>query len=202
MRIVGGKHRGRTIESPTGAGVRPTSDRARESLFNILEHGRFSADGTSLLPGAHVLDVFSGTGAFAIEALSRGAADATLIDNDPAAMVLARRNLTTLGESAHATLVQSDATRPPPAPRRHEIVFLDPPYTTGLGAPVLEALAAAGWLAPDAVCIVETGSKERFAPPQGFIALDERRYGRAKLTFLRYEAGAPAARPGLSHRSV
>jgi 16S rRNA (guanine966-N2)-methyltransferase len=202
MRVIGGKHRGRAIEGPAGEGVRPTSDRARESLFNILEHGRFSEDGTSLLPGARVLDVFSGTGAFAIEALSRGAADATLIDNDPAAMALARRNLRTLGETAHATLVQADATRPPPAPRLHEIVFLDPPYASGLGVPALEALAAAGWLAPGAVCIVETGSKERFAPPQGFLVLDERRYGRAKLSFLRREEDMKGARTEALHRGV
>lgn len=187
MRIVGGRHRGRKIESPgdnaTDA-LRPTSDRARESLFNILEHGRFSKDGTSLVPGARVLDVFCGTGAFALEALSRGAASATLIDKDPAAIVLVHRNLKALDEGAKARVLQADATKPPPASEPHDLVFLDPPYRSGLAGPALTALAASGWLAADALCIIESEQRDEVVPP-GFVVLDERRYGRAKLTFLR-----------------
>lgn len=189
MRIVGGRHRGRKIESPGETGketLRPTSDRARESLFNILEHGRFSRDGTSLVPGARVLDVFAGTGAFALEALSRGATSATLIDSEPASITLIHRNLKALDETAKARVIQTDATKPPRAPGPHDLIFLDPPYRSGLAGPALAALDAAGWLAPQALCIVEVGGREDCAPP-GFAALDERRYGRAKLIFLRKE---------------
>jgi 16S rRNA (guanine966-N2)-methyltransferase len=189
MRIVGGTHRGRKLFGPEDESdaLRPTSDRARESLFNILEHGRFSADGTSLVRGAHVLDVFCGTGAFALEALSRGAVAATLVDKDPAAIALAHRNLAALGESGRAQVVQADATKPPPARAAHALTFLDPPYRSGLGAPALEALDAAGWLTPGALCVVETERSEPFAAPQGFKVLDERSYGRARLLFLRRE---------------
>ena len=187
MRIVGGTHRGRKLFGPEDESdaLRPTSDRARESLFNILEHGRFSADGTSVVRGAQVLDVFCGTGAFALEALSRGALAATLVDKDPAAIALAHRNLSALGESGRAQVVQADATKPPPARAAHALAFLDPPYRSGLAARALEALDAAGWLASGALCVVETERREAFTPPAGFTMLDERHYGRARLLFLR-----------------
>lgn len=196
MRIVGGRHRGRKIEGPGDAGkdtLRPTSDRARESLFNILEHGRFSTDGTSLVRGARVLDAFCGTGAFALEALSRGAASATLIDSDPAAIVLVHRNLATLGEGAKARVVQADAAKTLRALDAHDLVFLDPPYGSGLAIPALGALAAAGAIDPGALCVVELEHRETLSPPPGFTPLDERRYGRAKLVFLRLDA--PKAGP-------
>jgi 16S rRNA (guanine966-N2)-methyltransferase len=189
MRIVGGRHRGRKIFGPEddGEALRPTSDRARESLFNILEHGRLSRDGTSLVREARVLDVFCGTGAFALEALSRGAASTTLIDKDPAAIALAHRNLTALGDSARARVIQADATNPPRATDAHTLAFLDPPYRSGLAEPALIALAAAGWLAAEALCIVEIERRERCEAPPGFTMLDERSYGRARLVFLRKE---------------
>jgi 16S rRNA (guanine966-N2)-methyltransferase len=187
MRIVGGTHRGRKLFGPDDEddALRPTSDRARESLFNILEHGRFSADGTSLVRGARVLDVFCGTGAFALEALSRGADAATLIDKDPAAIALVHRNLAALGESARARVVQTDAINPPRASDVHTLAFLDPPYRSGLAARVLTALDAAGWLAPGALCVVEVERRETVDPPSGFDLLEERNYGRARLVFLR-----------------
>jgi len=188
MRIIGGRNRGRRIESPEATGkeaLRPTSDRARESLFNILEHGRFSQDGTSLVPGARVLDAFCGTGAFALEALSRGGASATLIDNDPAAIALVHRNLKVLGESERARVIQADATAPARAGEPHDLIFLDPPYRSGLAPAALAALDATGWLAPGALVAVELEAREDFAPPAGFLRLEERRYGRAKFVFLR-----------------
>jgi 16S rRNA (guanine966-N2)-methyltransferase len=187
MRIVGGRHRGRKISGPEDESdaLRPTSDRARESLFNILEHGRFSRDGTSLVRDARVLDAFCGTGAVALEALSRGAAAATLMDKDPAAIALAHRNLAALGETGKARVVQADATAPPRAAEAHALVFLDPPYRSGLAIPALAALDAAGWLAPDALCIVESERREPLAAPPGFTLLEERGYGRARLDFLR-----------------
>jgi 16S rRNA (guanine966-N2)-methyltransferase len=187
MRIVGGRHRGRKLVGPEDKNdaLRPTSDRARESLFNILEHGRFSRDGTSLVREARVLDVFCGTGAVALEALSRGAAGATLIDKDPAAIALAHRNLAALGESARARVIQADASQPPRASEPHALAFLDPPYRSGLAAPALTGLDRAGWLAPGAVCVVEIERREPFMAPAGFAVLDERGYGRARLVFLR-----------------
>jgi 16S rRNA (guanine966-N2)-methyltransferase len=188
MRIVGGKHRGRKLESPPDERVRPTSDRARESLFNILSHGRFAAGGTSLLIGARVLDVFCGTGALGFEALSRGAAHATFIDSDPASLKLVQANAKTLGETANAQTYQTDATKLGRATQAAMIAFLDPPYREGLAGPALAALAANGWLADGAICVVETDAREDLETPADFTREDERRYGKAKLTFLKYSA--------------
>ena len=190
MRIVGGRHRGRRLEAPAGLEVRPTADRTREALFNILDHGRFAADdGVSPLSGARVLDGFCGSGALGLEALSRGAAHATFMDTSATAVAATRANAARLDEAARTTVLRADPTRPPPAPAPVGVVLLDPPYGSGLGAPALAALAAAGWIARDALCIVEVSAKEPFAPPAGFALLDERRYGKARLTFLRYGGG-------------
>jgi 16S rRNA (guanine966-N2)-methyltransferase len=186
MRIVGGAHRGRRIEAPGGLEVRPTADRTREALFNILEHGRFAADGTSALAGARVLDAFAGSGALGLEALSRGAVHATFMDNNAIARSAIRANAKALGESARASVLQADATTPPAAGTPYNIVFLDPPYRSGLAEQALAALAARGWIADGAICSVELAAREAFAPPPGFTSIDERRYGKAKLILLRY----------------
>ena len=189
LRIVGGRHRGRKLESPPGLDVRPTSDRARESLFNILEHGKLAKGGLSPVRDARVLDAFCGTGALGLEALSRGAAHATFLERDPAALKLARTSAEKLGEAANASFVAGDATRPPRASEPCTLVFLDAPYGEGLSAPALAALAEAGWLAPGAIAVAETETREDLVPPAGFTAVDERRYGKAKLTFLVYQQG-------------
>lgn len=186
MRIVGGQHRGRALDSPADESVRPTSDRARQSLFNILEHGKLAKGGLSPVRGARVLDAFCGTGALGLEALSRGAAFATFMDTGPAAVRLAQTNVKKLGESARARVLQADATRPPRADAPCALAFLDAPYGEGLAVPALAGLAAAGWLARDAIVVVETATREDLAPPAGFTTVDERRYGKAKLTFLVY----------------
>jgi 16S rRNA (guanine966-N2)-methyltransferase len=185
MRIVAGRHRGRPLQGPDGGAVRPTSDRARESLFNILEHGKFATGGLSPVRGARVLDCFCGTGALGLEALSRGAAAATFLDLDAGALNLARANAKTLGETANAQFVTADAQRPPRADKPCTLVFLDPPYGEGLASPALLALADAGWFAPGAIAVVETAHQDAVMAPEGFTAADERRYGKAKLTFLR-----------------
>jgi 16S rRNA (guanine966-N2)-methyltransferase len=193
MRIVAGKHRGRRIAAPEGHDVRPTSDRAREALFNILEHGHFTADGTSPLIEARVLDVFAGSGALGLEALSRGAAHVTCIESNAAARSALRANAKALGETARVTVVQADATKPPTAAGPPcGLVLMDPPYRSGLAAPALAALAERGWLAGGAICVVEISAAESLDAPPGFAALDERRYGKAKLVFLRYDP--PTAR--------
>src|SRR5438128_11106570 len=148
MRIVGGKHRGRRLLAPHGDTVRPTSDRAREALFNILSHGVFAGNGIPFA-GAAVLDAFAGTGALGLEALSRGAAQAVFFERDPEALAVLRENVRRLGEDARAQIMQCDATRPPRAGVSCAVAFLDPPYRSGLSAAALEATAAAGWLASD-----------------------------------------------------
>lgn len=193
MRIIAGKHRGRMLIAPPGLKTRPTSDRARQSLFNILDHSRFAADGGSLLPEASVLDVFAGTGAFALEALSRGAARAIAIERDPVAIGAIRDNALKLGELSRLTIRQLDATKPGAAPQAAGLVFLDPPYGQGLLEPALQALSADGWFAAEALIVVELAGKEPFQPPPDFLPLEERRYGKAKLIFLRYRPGHAAA---------
>jgi len=188
VRIVGGSHRGRHLIAPPGKTVRPTSDRAREALFNILSHGEFAAAGIPFADAA-VLDAFAGTGAFGLEALSRGASEAVFIENDRAALVALRRNIADLGEFAHSRVIAGDATRPPRAPVACALAFLDPPYSSGLAIPALTALAAAHWLTPDAIAAVEIGAREPFALPRGFAAVDERVYGASRLIFLRPAAG-------------
>lgn len=189
MRIVAGKHRGRALQAPEGLEVRPTADRAREALFNILAHKGFRADGLSPVRDAIVLDAFAGTGALGLEALSRGAAHVTFMETDRRAVAAIRANVAALREEARTSLREADATRPPAAPPAGRtapctLVFLDPPYGRGLGAPALTALAARGWIAEDAICVIELEAKEPFAPPEGFTQLDERRYGKARLVFL------------------
>ena len=185
LKIVGGKHRGRALEAPEGTNVRPTSSRAREALFNILAHASWREDGTSPLLEARVLDAFAGSGALGLEALSRGAAHATFLDNDATSIRLIGENLRKLGEVKSAKVVRGDATRPPPAREACDLVFLDPPYRSGHAAAALSALADAGWLAPGAVVTVELAHNEDIIPPHGFEAIDERRYGAAKIVILR-----------------
>jgi 16S rRNA (guanine966-N2)-methyltransferase len=188
-RIVGGKHRGRPLLVPPGSQVRPTAARARESLFNILMHADLGGDGTSPLPGARVLDGFAGCGALGIEALSRGAAHAVFIDSSAEAIRAIGENLRSLGETANARVIRTDATQPMPAPAGAAcgLVFLDPPYRSEIGPRALAALAAAGWIAADAVCALELGAREKLEPAPGFTVIDERSYGAARIVFLRYQ---------------
>ena len=191
MRIIAGKHRGRALAAPEGRAVRPTSDRARESVFDILAHGRFSEQDACL--DAMVLDAFAGTGAFGLEALSRGARHAVFIEKDREARASLQKNIAMLGETAHSAIINGDATRPPRATGACSLVFLDPPYGEDLAAPALSALAQSGWLAGDALVVVEIAAKEDLDVPEKFGPLEERRYGAAKFVFLRYA-------PSPSHR--
>ena len=184
MRVVAGKWRGRPLEAPVGRDVRPTSDRARESLFALLTQGRV-AEGENPLQDARVLDAFAGTGALGIEALSRGAAEAVFLEKAAPALEVIRRNLRSLGAVREGLVIQGDATRPPPARAPVTVAMLDPPYRSGLAEPALVALLAQGWLAPNALVSVELEKGEGFEPPAGFRVTDERSYGKAKLVFLR-----------------
>ena len=183
MRIVAGKHRGRKLAAPPGISVRPTSERAREALFNILAHGRFGP--RPIFEDARVLDAFAGTGAFGLEALSRGARFATFIEKDRAARETLAANVKALGEDGRCRILAADATAPPRADGPYDLAFLDPPYRSNLAAPALTALAAGGWLASNALVIVEMAARSELALPEGFELLEERRYGAGRLVFLR-----------------
>ncbi|HLJ64379.1 MAG TPA: 16S rRNA (guanine(966)-N(2))-methyltransferase RsmD [Stellaceae bacterium] len=182
MRVISGQHRGRRLEAPPGLAVRPTGERAREALFDILGHGRFGQ--APLWQGARVLDAFAGTGAFGIEALSRGADHATFIDHDRIAEAAIRTNLARLGESERATLIRADATHPPRTTAPCSLAFLDPPYGGDLGLTSLLALAEAGWFASGALIVIELAKTQPFTAPDAFQWLEERRYGAAKFIFL------------------
>jgi 16S rRNA (guanine966-N2)-methyltransferase len=179
MRIIAGRHRGRRLAAPTGPTARPTADRARQALFNILAH-------TDLveLEGAVVMDAFAGTGALGLEALSRGAAHAVFMDNNGGSLAAIHANIAMLGEQARATVLSADAATPPKASRPCTLALLDPPYHSGLVGPCLEGLARQGWLTPDALAVVEVASAEPFTPPAGFATVDERVYGAARLVFV------------------
>ena len=185
MRIVAGRLRGRRLAVPPGLDTRPTADRTRQALFDLLEHGRLRPDGGSVVVDATVLDAFAGSGALGLEALSRGAAEASFIDISRPALDCARANAKVLG--VRANFILADATNPPRALKPATLVFLDPPYDRGLGAPALTALAAAGWVASRAIISVELSGREAaaFGPPAGFAKIDERRYGRARILILK-----------------
>ena len=178
MRIVGGRLKRSVLPVLDRPGLRPTPQRVRETLFNWLGQE---------LGGMACLDLFAGSGALGLEALSRGAAHLTCIENSVTARAALRANVQALGETARVTVVQADATRPPTAagpPCR--LVLMDPPYRSGLAAPALAALAERGWLAAGTICVVEISAAESLEAPAGFTPLEERRYGKAKLVFLRH----------------
>lgn len=183
MRIVGGRHRGRPLEAPDGLAVRPTADRTRESMFNILCQGKLAENGNPLID-AQVLDAFAGTGALGLEALSRGAARVTFMENQAASLKACRANVKSLGEDASSDILQGDVLRPPPAKAPCDIVLMDPPYNQDLPRPAIVALNAAGWIAPAALVVVELMAQESFEVPEGFEELDNRKYGKARLIFL------------------
>lgn len=182
MRIVAGRHRGATLV-PVGAGdaashLRPTTDRVRESLFNVLQGGRFG----DVINGVRVLDLFAGTGALGLEALSRGAAHVTFVDNGRAAQKLIAGNVAKLRRSADCTILScaaDDLLQGLPC----DLIFMDPPYGQGLGPTALSAAQLAGWIAPGAVIVWEERAVQ--VAPIGFATLDQRRYGNTCVTFLR-----------------
>jgi 16S rRNA (guanine966-N2)-methyltransferase len=186
MRIVAGSLRGRALVAPADAAVRPTSDRVREALFNILEHG--IADFS--IAGRRALDLFAGTGALGLEALSRGAAFCLFVEEDAAARGLIRRNIEALGLTGITKVFRRDATDLGPAGNRggFGLAFLDPPYGQGLAERALASAARGGWLAPGAVVAIEESRRAAVALPAGFTALDQRTWGDTQVVLARYEA--------------
>ncbi|HUE19233.1 MAG TPA: 16S rRNA (guanine(966)-N(2))-methyltransferase RsmD [Stellaceae bacterium] len=184
MRIIAGRHRGRNLETAPGTALRPTAERARAALFNILAHGHLTP--RPAYEDAIVLDAFAGTGALGLEALSRGARFASFLEKDRVARALLTVNLAHLGETPHGNVIAGDALRPPRSSAPANLVFLDPPYAEDAAGPALIALAVAGWLGAGALAVAEISAKRSLTPVPGFEIVDERRYGAAKLIFLRY----------------
>ncbi|HZZ34683.1 MAG TPA: 16S rRNA (guanine(966)-N(2))-methyltransferase RsmD [Caulobacteraceae bacterium] len=191
MRIVAGAFRGRALTAPRGQATRPTADRTREAVFNILEHAPWSPG----LAGRRVMDLFAGSGALGLEALSRGAAFCLFVETDEAARGAIRQNIEALGLFGVTRLHRRDATQLGPKPvgdgPAFDLAFLDPPYGKGLAEAALAALAAGRWLTPGALAVVERGGDEPALAAPGYSQLDARDYGAARVWFLRLEeAGA------------
>ena len=185
MRIVAGRFRGRAIATPTHDGLRPTSDRVREAVFNILAHGM---DGFTL-EGARVVDLFAGTGALGLEALSRGAAYCLFIETDTEARALIRRNVEAFGLTGESKIFRRDATDLGAAGPRDVVTlaFLDPPYDQGLADTALVALTTGGWLAPGAVVVIEERVGVVVTLPAGLTEVDRRTYADTQVIFARWE---------------
>lgn len=184
MRIVAGSFRGRSIASPAHEGLRPTSDRVRESMFNILAHGIDGFD----IAGVRVLDLFAGTGALGLEAMSRGAAYCLFVEQDADARGLIRENIEAFGLTGVTRIFRRDATTIGPAGRDDHfgLVMCDPPYGKGLGEKALQAAAEGGWIAPSAIVVLEERDGVGIALPARFQEIDRRTWGQTQAVFARY----------------
>jgi 16S rRNA (guanine966-N2)-methyltransferase len=182
MRVVGGSLRGRTLAAPKSQLIRPTADRLREALFNILVHAYDNP-----IADARVLDLFAGTGALGIEALSRGAAFTLFVDDGAEARALLRENVAMLGLGGVSRIFRRDATKlgPTHPVEPFSLTFLDPPYGKGLAEQALASARAGGWLVPDALIVVEEAKKSAFAAPQGFVEIERRAYDDTEFVMLR-----------------
>ena len=181
MRIVGGEFRGRPLAAPRSDAIRPTTDRTREALFNVLAH-RFPES----LAGGRVLDLFAGTGALGLEALSRGCSYCVFIEESAEGRGLIRTNVEAFGLSGRTKIFRRDATHLGEAGtlQPFNLVFADPPYGKGLGEQALQSALRGGWLAPGALCVVEEDAAATFQPGPGFTVADERSYGGTAIRFV------------------
>jgi 16S rRNA (guanine966-N2)-methyltransferase len=186
MRVVGGQFRGRALAAPTDQAIRPTSDRVREAVFNVLGHGVAAVD----LEGARVLDLFAGTGALGIEALSRGAMQCLFVDDSADARGLIRENVEALGLTGITKVFRRDATALGDAGKygTFGLVFLDPPYRQGLGERAVASALAGGWLSPRATIVLEEAKDADVRLPAGVIELDRRTWSDTMVLFARREA--------------
>lgn len=182
MRVVGGRLRSRPIAGPKAEGLRPTADRLREALFNILMHAYGDP-----VTGARVLDLFAGTGALGIEAISRGAAFVQFVDDGLEARALLRQNTEALGLGGTTRIFRRDATKLGPAHPMEpfSLIFLDPPYRKGLAEIALASAREGGWFKPEALVIVEEATNAKFKAPDDFEELERREYDDTELVFLR-----------------
>ncbi|MEM9740865.1 MAG: 16S rRNA (guanine(966)-N(2))-methyltransferase RsmD [Pseudomonadota bacterium] len=185
MRIVAGQHKGRPIGAPKGRGTRPTSDRAREALFNVLAHADWAPD----LSGARVIDLFAGSGALGLEAISRGAVFCLFVETDHGARGAIRANIEAMGLYGITRLHRRSATdlgeKPAGVGAPFTLAFMDPPYGKGLVPPALNTLVKGQWLADDALVIVEMSADEDFETPERWKVLDDRSSGAARMVYLK-----------------
>lgn len=188
MRIIAGKHRGRRLVAPEGRAVRPTSDRVRAAVFNILDHWSLS-DQDPPVAGARVLDACCGSGALGLEALSRGASHCTFLDSSPVSLAVTVANIRSLGEDGRADPRRADATDPPPAVIPCSLVFCDPPYRSGLATPILAALLRRHWVGPGAVAVVEIARGEPEPQDERLVLLDRRGYGETEILIFNVPRG-------------
>lgn len=191
MRIVAGSLKGRAIVAPEGQGTRPTSDRARQAIFNVLEHAGWAED---VLDGARVIDLYAGSGALGYEAISRGGAFCLFVETDDGARGAIRENMDAYGLFGRTRVHRRSATdlgpRPGSAGEAFTLAFLDPPYGKGLGEQTLEKLLEGNWLAPNAVVVYERGSDEPEVETPGYERMDARDYGAARVLFLKVAAAS------------
>jgi 16S rRNA (guanine966-N2)-methyltransferase len=178
MRIISGEWRGRPLVAPEGQATRPTSDRAREGLFSMLQSRLGTFDGLA------VADLFAGTGALGLEALSRGAEHCLFVDNDRNAVAALQQNLARFGAGTRSDVKSQGVEHAPPPARPRDIVFMDPPYASGLAQMALDRICNAGWVAPGGFVSIETDG-EKLATPPGFEVDAERRFGKARIHLLR-----------------
>lgn len=179
MRIISGTLKGRRLHTPEGQTTRPTSDRLRETIFNILAH-RWPGK----LAGARVADIFAGSGAMGIEALSRGAVLAVFVEKHSAGRALVSRNLEALGIVEQAQVIEGDARQLPPIDAPFDLIFMDPPYRRGLGEAALAALPKAGWLKHETLVVLESAADEQLEIPAEYEAVDRRQQGASQVIFL------------------
>lgn len=185
LRIIAGKHKGRVIETPPNRNVRPTSARVREAVFNILTHRVFGGEGTHTLGGKRVIDLFCGSGALGVEALSRGAEHVTFVDQSSDVLGILKRTLEKIGETQNTRTIRSDSSvLPRSSGEPCDVAFLDPPYRSGLAVKALSSLRNNGWLKQGATAVVEIESKEPFEAPEGFTLTDRRDYGNSAILLL------------------
>lgn len=179
MRIVGGEYGGRKLYTPSGKSIRPTSDRMRETIFNILSHA------SGGIQGANILDVFAGTGAMGLEALSRGAAHVTFFDKDRTALQLVKKNITSLAVESKSTVKYVTAPAFPPARAPYDFIFLDPPYDLDIIGEVLNALLSNNYMADGCLIIAEYDPGRMVSFPDCLNVIKEKTYGDARFSFLK-----------------
>ncbi len=191
MRIITGKHRGRKLEigPDNGKNIRPTSDFAREAIFNILTHGKLGLE-YHAVQDARVLDLFCGTGALGLEALSRGAAHVTFMDKSRDSIAICRHNASTMKEESNCAFLTADASQLGACHTPYWLAFIDPPYHSKLIEPTLASLHKGKWLDNDAILVIEHDEKEAVTLPGHYEKLYERRYGRAIIEVLKYNSSA------------
>lgn len=187
MRIVGGEFRGRPLAVPKSNAIRPTADRTRESLFNILSHAYPDA-----IEGTRIIDLFAGTGAVGLEAVSRGCRHALFVENSVEGRGLLWENIDALGLHGRTRILRRDATDLGSVANLEpfDMLFADPPYGKGLGEKAFAAAAAGGWLVPDALAILEERADVQVEVPAPFVFRESRTFGDSKMHFFRYEPGA------------